>query len=471
MAAKKYTQCYNFAPENWPTSKPFNESDLGTLAIVHVIQALVLTGAGAVIGLAFGGVGVIVGVIVGFIVGVTTAVATAIHSVADQWLKHRLICLGDKPKCAVGTVTEGPKYGDLGDFDNDEFFDVILMPHRIEDNYVELFDPASPQTESPFYGNVAPSHAGNIHDHPNNEIYVDGLQGEALLKPSPALLSPRNVGYNNEQKNPEELHTASMLHCEAEGDFWVRMKELAVALGLLATVVAAAAVAGAVAGGYAGAVAGCAILTVVLPFLPGLACILGAIIGGAIGAAAGAAIAGALPALIGVGVLQAIFDADPGEVEDANVGDKKLGEIIAGSRVAVLGEHVYDGFHAGWHEFHPLLAVMKIEPDVATGKDSSLLTWNPAFRDGDPFPKDLPGMPPGILDLKPDDMRQGLNSPKFASRAKWLRDKWCDMLTIAHDPHTRTTQSGLVHRWTIHPDVDGCEPHPDPAPGPDPGPH
>src|SRR5215510_8609824 len=99
MAFKKYTQCYKFAPEFWPSSKPFNESDLGTLAIVHVIQALVLTGSGAVIGLIFGGVGAIVGVIVGFIVGVTTAVATAIHSVADQWLKHRLICLADEPKC------------------------------------------------------------------------------------------------------------------------------------------------------------------------------------------------------------------------------------------------------------------------------------------------------------------------------------------------------------------------------------
>ena len=50
------------------------------------------------------------------------------------------------------------------------------------------------------------------------------------------------------------------------------------------------------------------------------------------------------------------------------MGDRNLGEIVAGSRVAVLGEHVYDGFHSGWHAFHPLMAVMKIEPDNATGK-------------------------------------------------------------------------------------------------------
>ncbi len=40
-----------------------------------------------------------------------------------------------------------------------------------------------------------------------------------------------------------------------------------------------------------------------------------------------------------------IFETDPGDVEDANVGDKALGDIGDGSRVAVLGEHVYDGFH------------------------------------------------------------------------------------------------------------------------------
>jgi hypothetical protein len=254
----------------------------------------------------------------------------------------------------------------------------------------------------------------------------------------------------------KELHTASMLHCEAEGDFWVRMKDLAIALGLLVTLLAAATVAGAAGGASAGAAAGCALGAW---FFGPIGCLIGSILGGIIGAAVGAGAVGAVGGLILYGILQAIFDAGPGEVEDANVGDKVLGEIKAGSRVAVLGEHVYDGFHDGWHEFHPLMAVIKIEADTSppAAKDSAFLTWNPQFPDGGDLPKELPGMPAEVLGLTVEDMRRGLNSEKFAKRAQWLRKLWCDMLTTAFKPETRQAQQGLTHRWTIHPLVDGCD--------------
>jgi hypothetical protein len=45
MAFKKYTQCYQYAPELYPTSKPFNIDDAPMLAVVHVILAFTLNSA------------------------------------------------------------------------------------------------------------------------------------------------------------------------------------------------------------------------------------------------------------------------------------------------------------------------------------------------------------------------------------------------------------------------------------------
>lgn len=173
-----------------------------------------------------------------------------------------------------------------------------------------------------------------------------------------------------------------------------------------------------------------------------IGCIIGAIVGWLLGAAAAVA-------LVHLAASAAAFASDPGDVEDANVGDKALGPIRVNDRVVVFGEHVYDGFHEGWHEIHPLMAVQKLDDLEA------YLLWNPAFPDGDTPP----------FGLSHDDMRQGLDSPAFRGQADSLKDRWCAALNEAFDPGTRDVQRRSRHRWTIHPSVDGCEPE-EPVPVP-----
>lgn len=105
--------------------------------------------------------------------------------------------------------------------------------------------------------------------------------------------------------------------------------------------------------------------------------------------------------------------------------------------------------------------VIKIHPEREA---SAYMEWDPDFNDVAKIPTDLPGMPPAITGLSIDDMQKGLASQKFRDRATWLRDKWCGLLDESVSTTTATLQATELHRWTIHPDVDGCEPEPDDVP-------
>ena len=124
-------------------------------------------------------------------------------------------------------------------------------------------------------------------------------------------------------------------------------------------------------------------------------------------AAAAALIAALASKAILEAALQGVYDANPGEVEDAHVGDDPKGPIVQGDRVAVFGTHVYDGFHDGWNEIHPLKLVTRVP-------EEQFLVWTPVgtiVTAADP-----PGLPQAIIDLGPledDDYRQGLESVRF----------------------------------------------------------
>jgi hypothetical protein len=405
VAYKKYTQCYLHTAGD----KPFNEKDLPGFVAGAAAPGLVL----AIIGAA------VLGSPLTAFVGIGVATAQAIVAVADAWLYHRLACVRPEegPQCAIGVVTGEPEIGGLGEFDNDEFFDIRLLPHRPNDDYKSY--------NTAYTTNSAgPSLDGKTELTPANDVYLDKLQGEHLVKPFFT-----DLGFKLDR---------SVLHAEAEGNFWVKMKEWAVLAGVVAALAAAL-----------GAAVGCALGS----FLGPIGCIIGAILG--------ALLASLLADLI---LASIAFNSDPGEVEDANVGDKELGPITKDDRVVAVGELVYDGFHEGWHELHPLMAVAKL------GNESMFyLEWDPDFADGSPIPPPPPGASgPAAVALTPDDMRKGLASPTFRARAAFLRDTWCGLFTNAFAPATIAGQQKPEHRWTIHPDVDGCQPTEEPEPAPEP---
>ena len=412
----KFTQCYHYIKGD----KPYNIKDLASTVL----------GAG--------GPGLLVSLIA-FIAGsygigaifVTIGIVTAIVSCADLWLYHRLVCVSPEPLCAVGIVEDTPTDGGLGNFDNDQFFDLVLIPHRPEDlaQSVAPFDAAT--LADPIQGPAAAEfnkQLSFLNLHPKNFVLSDGFLGETLLK--------QNASITLDLPYDTSLHEAKYLHCEAEGDFWVKMKEWAWLIGTVTGVSVAAAVATAVTIGAAMCALG--------PIL----CAIGLLL-----ALIAALIILAIGALINAGIANTLYEDGKGNVEDYHVGDTSLGPIKKGDKVAVVGEHVYDGFHEGWNEFHPMIAVMRINAE----ESSQYLQWNPEFNDGvDSLPADIDVWPSTIKNLTGDDMRSGLNSQKIRDRAIFLRQKWCMMIREAFDPGIKHTQNEDPNRWSIHPEIDSC---------------
>ncbi len=447
MAYSHYTACYIHVKGD----KPYNEKDRLAFVVGQLLKLLVVTGVAA--GLGFVLAGGPFGAIVAGAAAYLSSLTDTIEHAADEWLHHRLICLAQgNPKCAVGIVSYDPFRGDLGAFDNDQYIDVVLMPHPVKPASLEIEDgkyiPALlPGNRFGKDGKIVPPFDQFVSDHPENVLPDDGFQASELLAPDPQLEA--DLGYVGLWS-----HERTALHCEAEGDFWVKMKDWAPAIAILLTAALAGTAAATGAGYAAGGAVGCAIG--VFLFGP-IGCAIGGFIGSLFGAAAGAAAGGALSYVTGKAVLQALFDADAGNVEDANVGDHALGPIRMGDHVAVLGEHVYDGYHEGWNEFHPLMAVVKFNAHPGE-RPPVYMDWQPDTREAVVIPDKVD---PASPDLTEAAMRAGLSDVDFRKRCEIVRDEWCRRLHDAFAPETRKTQDRLEHRWTIHPTIDGCAPEPD----------
>jgi hypothetical protein len=435
---RQYTKCY----QHTPGDKPFNESDLVLFVLGNsapgVIAAILsfLNGSN----------------VIGFLV-IALQYAATIRAIAKEWLYHRLVCVsGDQ--CAIGKVDWTPEIETLlGAFDNDQFFDIRLMPHRYNDLYggpnTGFF--AAPASSSDPYGTApwamnsppaaGPSLDGLTEMHPANDVYLDGFQGAALICPKITDLPYTPVDWDKEEAllfappSGDQKVNRATLHCEAEGSFWQVMLDTSFTQGVLTGV-------GAAAGAAAGGAAGCEALS----FLGPLGCLLGAIFGGLAGAAAAAA-AGATAA----------FNAQQGDVNDANVGDIPLGPLNTGDPVVVFGTHVYDGFHEGWHEIHPLKAIVRYPTlPVPFGQTAAVgmpyLEWDPNATLGY-----------AAYGLSVTDVQQGLGSAAFRAVAVKIKNAWCALLSERFDAAVIAAQGHMENRWTIHPSVDGCQPGPAPV--------
>jgi hypothetical protein len=110
---RQYTQCY----VHTPSDKPFNKSDLlgfvaGNAWPGGIIMILAFLSGAAIVGY----------------IALAIQTAITITAVANAWLFHRLVCLPETA-CVLGTVLANPTTGDLGEFDNDQFFSIRPMPH------------------------------------------------------------------------------------------------------------------------------------------------------------------------------------------------------------------------------------------------------------------------------------------------------------------------------------------------------
>lgn len=290
-------------------------------------------------------------------IGVLVGILAFVITFCDWWLYNRLVCLGgDRGAIGMLISVEPPP---TSIFDTDYSVNIVLAPH--------------------------------IKGATQAEIENDGKQGNLIRKQQPVIDYGWDWGGYSSKQYENEVDTA-VLHCEFEGaGVYILYEACKVALPLAIAATAA----------FVASVAFCWI-----PIIGWIACAVGATIAWIL---ATAAIATALG-----GVIAGAADrARPTDV-DATLGELHTNDFtgFGADLLFIKGEWVYDSFHSGWNEIHPVRHCQRI------GRWAGQWEWD------------------------------------ITSEV----DHWDEAVGGASSPLTVANQAQPENQWSIHPVIDGCRP-------------
>ncbi|WP_175150887.1 hypothetical protein [Paraburkholderia ultramafica] len=350
----------------------------------------------------------------------------------NWWLYDRLLCLGGD-RCAIGFLgAVEPSSGKSGleAFDTDFSFNLVLAPHQ----YQEL-PPDYPPPGPPPFPPDPKEEEKKFKEALHRQIADDGLQG-VLIKETATTGDEKTIfgtkkydfqGYFSTLGGWSVKYTFQpYLHCEFEGAGVMDLlhaAEAALAFATAAAVFCAIPVVGWVV---------CAVLSVVA----------------------------AIIAI--VGVIGAMNDKAQPTVYDPVTG-KTSSEMHSGSDILfVKGTWVFDTFHEGWNEIHPVkecyrIATARFERADVIDWDDAIASYMVAIHRWTWDATKLPVRTPIKLD----------GPPKPRDWTDWVAF-WCDHVGTTSDPLTVAAQARPENQWAVHPLIDGCRPEPgvDPDPGP-----
>lgn len=299
---------------------------------------------------ATGGIGAIAGG-----AAVLLGIAAALLHFTNWWLYGRLVCLDDD-KCAIGLIVsvEPPEEkSGFERFDSDYSFNLLLPPHNIGDT--------------------------------QKKIEADGFLGK-LIKEQAATknISLPFDGYTSSAPNCGDPQTA-VLHCEIEGAGMDILRKWLIAIVAMLSIATAAS------------------WFCFVPVIGWITCAITAVL----------TVAAVIAAIAGIAHAQSDA-ASPSDIDPSLGGSLHWGCNGQGADlVVVTGKWVYDSFHGGWNEIHPVRHLQRIG------------TWK-----GGPWP--------------------------FV--AQDAVKKWCSAVGSSTSPLTVAGQAKPENKWRIHPEVDGCDP-------------